>query len=76
MRQFEKRNEIYASFIFPKSVSLTRKLKMHVIPVFEYIYIYIYISVFMYIYIRYTYIRYIYIYIYYIKKLFRIKRSD
>ena len=62
MRQFEKRNEIYASFIFPKSVSLTRKLKMHVIPVFEYIYIYI--SVFMYIYIRYTYIRYIYIYIY------------
>ena len=72
MRQFEKRNEIYASFIFPKSVSLTRKLNMHVIPVFEYIYI----SVFMYIYIRYTYIRYIYIYIYYIKKLFRIKRSD
>ena len=64
MRQFEKRNEIYASFIFPKSVSLTRKLKMHVIPVFEYIYIYIYISIYVYIYTLYIYTLYIYIYIY------------
>ena len=74
MRQFEKRNEIYASFIFPKSVSLTRKLKMHVIPVFEYIYIYQYLCI--YIYVIHIYVIYIYIYIYYIKKLFRIKRSD
>ena len=62
MRQFEKRNEIYASFIFPKSVSLTRKLKMHVIPVFEYIYIYQYLCI--YIYVIHIYVIYIYIYIY------------
>ena len=59
MRQFEKRNEIYASFIFPKSVSLTRKLKMHVIPVFEYIYIYQYLCI--YIYVIHIYVIYIYI---------------
>ena len=53
---------------------------MHVIPAYfqiaKFLNIYIYISVFMYvyIYIRCTYIRYIYIY--FIKKLFRIKRSD
>ena len=53
---------------------------MHVIPAYfqiaKFFNIYIYISVFMYvyIYIRCTYIRYIYIY--FIKKLFRIKRSD
>ena len=63
MRQFEKRNEIYASFIFPKSVSLTRKLKMHVIPVFEYIYIYQYLCI--YIYVIHIYVIYIYIYILY-----------
>ena len=63
MRQFEKRNEIYASFIFPKSVSLTRKLKMHVIPVFEYIYIYIYQYLCIYIYVIHIYVIYIYIYI-------------
>ena len=62
MRQFEKRNEIYASFIFPKSVSLTRKLKMHGIPVFEYIYIYQYLCI--YIYVIHIYVIYIYIYIY------------
>ena len=68
MRQFEKRNEIYASFIFPKSVSLTRKLKMHVIPVFEYIYIYQYLCI--YIYVIHIYVIYIYIYIYIILKSF------
>ena len=67
-----------------KCLSLTRKLKMHVIPAyfqiakFLNIYIYIYISIYVYIYLYtlYIYTLYIYIYIYYIKKLFRIKRSD